>query len=61
MDVRLTSQDYWIGAALAAILSLVLGAPLLLAFHQEAFRRAALPTALASALFWGVLATLAMI
>jgi len=61
MDVRLTSQDYWIGAALAAALSLVIGAPLIFAFRQETFQRSALPIALASALFWGVLATLAMV
>ena len=61
MDVRLTSQDYWIGAAFAAAVSLLVGAPLLFAFRQATFQRAALATTLASALFWGVLATLALV
>lgn len=60
MDVRLTSQDYWLGAALAAVGAMILIAPLLPLFRNHDFKRAAASTGLSSALFWGVLATLAI-
>ena len=60
MDIRLTSQDYWAGAGIAAILSAILGIPLVIAYRNEAFKASAVTIAFASALFWGVLATAAI-
>ncbi len=61
MNIQLTSGDYWRGASLAALASLLLAAPLVLIYRPEAFRRAALATGIASALFWGPVAVLSIV
>ena len=60
MDVRLTTQDMWQATLLFGGAGLVLLLPLLLLFRDPAFQRAALTVGVASALFWGVLAIVAI-
>jgi len=54
--MQLTSRDVWKTTLLFGVLGLALLLPLGLLFGEAAFRDAARPIGLASALFWGVLA-----
>ncbi|MBE9508821.1 MAG: hypothetical protein IMY86_12320 [Chloroflexi bacterium] len=60
MHLRLTAQDLWLATLLFGGAGLILLLPLLLLFRDPAFQRAALAVGVASALFWGVLAVVAI-
>ena len=61
MSPQVTSQDFWSGATLAAIIGIFLTVPLTLVFKNPDFKRAAVSIGLSSAIFWGILATLAFL
>jgi hypothetical protein len=61
MDIKLTTQDVWMSTLLFSVGGLVLLLPLAFAYRGPAFQRSALALTLASALFWGVCATAAVI
>jgi hypothetical protein len=61
MDIELTPQDMWLSTLVFVILDLIALVPLLLLFRSDEFVRCRIPIGLASALFWGVLATVAII
>ncbi len=61
MDIHLTSEDYWRGAAAAAVASLLLGGLLVVFYRPESFRKAPTSVCIASGLFWGVLAVFSFI
>jgi len=61
MDIKLTTQDVWISTLLFGVTGLILFVPLAYAFRAQAFQRSALSLTVASALFWGVCATAAII
>ena len=60
MEIRLTSRHVWLGALLCGGMSLPLLIPLLFVYQDDTFRRAALPVAASSALFWGIVAIVAI-
>ena len=60
MDIKLTDQNIWQSTLTFALLGLVLSVPLLLLYREEAFRRSIRSISIASAIFWGVLATVAI-
>jgi len=59
VEIHFTSQDYWRGAVLAAIGSLILATPLAFVFTPGIFQKSALAIGISSALFWGTMAVLA--
>ena len=61
MEIRLTSRHVWLSTWLCGGVSLLLLIPLLLVFKEGAFRRATLSVAGTSALFWGVVAVVAVL
>jgi hypothetical protein len=61
VEMRLTSRHVWLSTLLCGGLGFLLLIPLLFVFQGEGFRRAALPAAAASALFWGVVAMIAIV
>ncbi len=61
MEIRLTSRHVWLSALLCGGMSLPLLIPLLFVFQDDAFDRSALPVAASSALFWGVVAFVAIL
>jgi hypothetical protein len=61
VEIRLTSRHVWLSAVLCGGVSFLLLVPLLLVFKDEAFHRSALPVAGSSALFWGVVAVVAIL
>lgn len=60
MHLRLTAQDLGLATLLFGGAGLILLLPLLLLFRDPAFQRAALAVGVASALFWGALAIVAI-
>lgn len=60
MDIRLTSRHGWSSTAIFAALGLILLVPLLFAFRNDAFQGAARAVGVASGLFWGVVAVVAV-
>jgi hypothetical protein len=54
--VRLTSRQVWLSTLVFGALDLILLLPLLIVFRNDAFRGAAWPVGVASALFWGLVA-----
>jgi hypothetical protein len=61
MDIKLTTQDVWLSTLLFGAAGLVLLLPLAFAYRDSAFQRSAASLTLASALFWGVCATAAIL
>lgn len=61
MDIELTPQDMWLSTLVFVVLDLIVLVPLLFLFRSDEFVRSRTPIGLASALFWGVLATVAII
>lgn len=61
MDIQLTSREVWFSALLFGGLGLVLLVPLVLLFPGGAAWDATRPVALASALFWGAVALVALL
>jgi len=61
MDLKLTDHEIWQSTLLFAALGLVLSIPLLLLYREEAFRRSSRSISVASAIFWGILATVALL
>lgn len=61
MDIELTPQDMWLSTLVFFILDLIVLVPLLLLFRSDEYVRSRIPIGLASALFWGVLASVAII
>jgi hypothetical protein len=60
VERQLTSRQVWLSTLLCGGLGLVVLLPLLIAFQDSAFERAALATVGAAALFWGVLAAVSV-
>jgi hypothetical protein len=58
--VQLTSRDVWLSTVIFGALGLALLLPLVCLFHDAVFRDAAWPIGLASALFWGIVAIIAI-
>jgi hypothetical protein len=61
MDFKLANTDIWQSTLLFAGIGLVLSVPLQLLYREEAFHRSVLPMTIASAVFWGILATAALL
>ena len=57
MPTPLTSSGYWLSAAGAAVLAVLLTVLVVYLLPRERFRLLGFETALAAALFWGILAT----
>lgn len=57
MDIKLTTQDVWTSTLLFGVVGLILLLPLAFAYRSPAFQRSAAAITLASALFWGICAT----
>jgi hypothetical protein len=60
MDLRLNSRQVWFSALIFGALAPLLAVPLVLVLPASALRGAALPVAVASALFWGTVAVVAV-
>lgn len=60
-EIHLTSQDYWQAAVVTGIISVFLGIPLVLVFRNPEFKHAALALGGSSAIFWGIMATVAIL
>jgi hypothetical protein len=58
-DIHLTSQNYWQGALVTGVISVLLAIPLILVFRNAEFKRAALAAGLSSGVVWGVMAVAA--
>ena len=61
MEIRLTSRHVWLSTVLCGGVSFLLLVPLLLVIKDDALRRSALPVAGSSALFWGIVAVVAVL
>jgi hypothetical protein len=61
MDIKLTTQDVWLTTLLFGAVGLILLVPLAYAYRAPAFERSAAWLTAASALFWGVCATTAIL
>jgi len=60
LDIKLTTQNIWFSTLFFGVLGGVLALPLVFLFKNPYFKSSPVPITLASALFWGVLATLAI-
>lgn len=60
-EIELTPRHVWLSTLLFGGLGLVLLAPLLFLFRDPGFGRAARPVVVASALFWGLVAAVALL
>ena len=61
MDIKMTPQDAWTSAWIFGVAGIILLIPLAFLFRAPQFQRSAWTLTIASALFWGVLAAVAMI
>jgi hypothetical protein len=60
MDLKLTTQDVWLSTLIFVSLGALILPPLMFVFREEVFARASLVIGASSAVFWGVLATVAI-
>lgn len=60
MDPRLTTQDVWLSTLIFTGLDVLILLPLVFVFRDEVFARASGTIGASSAVFWGVLATVAI-
>jgi hypothetical protein len=61
MDIKLSTQDIWFSALIFGVMGGVLALPLAFLYKDVYFKASPVPITLASALFWGFTATLAIL
>ena len=61
MELKLTTQDIWLSTLIFVGLDLLVLVPLVIIFRNEVFTRAPWTIGTSSAVFWGVLATVAIL
>jgi hypothetical protein len=59
MDYKLTTHDVWLSTWIFGVLGLLALIPLVFLYREASFRATARPLAIATAIFWGILATAA--
>ncbi len=60
MDLRLTQRDVWLSTLVFGVVGIFLSLPLATLFSDERFITAAKSSALASAIFWGIMSVVLM-
>ena len=60
MDIKLSTHDIWFSTLIFGAMGVALGLPLVFLFKDADFKSSPVPVSLASALFWGVAAILAI-
>ena len=61
MDIKLTTQDLWVSTLVFGLAGILLLLPLAFIYRSPGFQRSAGPVTIASAIFWGLCATAALI
>jgi len=61
MDIKLTTQDVWMSTLFFGVAGLILLLPLAFVYRPAAFQLSAASLTVASALFWGICATAAIL